>query len=190
MSLQDLEMNIMYAIQHLRCGFLDSLMVGLTTIVGSYGYLWVAVGALMCFFKKTRKAGAAVLISYAFVYLGGNLLLKDWIARPRPCHIDETIELLVKRPSSFSCPSTHTAWSFGAATAIAMELKKKWGIPVCVLAAVIGFSRLYLFVHFPTDVLFGVALGIAFGIAAAYIVRFVSGKWDARHELRAEAHEE
>ena len=183
--LEGIDFDILHAIQHLRGDFLDTVMVALTNIVGSYGYLWIAVGVIMCIFKKTRKCGAAVLVSYIFVYLGGNLLLKDLIARPRPCHIEQSVELLVKRPSSYSCPSTHTAWSFGAATAICMELKKKWGIPAMILAALIGFSRMYLFVHFPSDVLFGAVLGVVFGIAASLLVRFVCDKYSDNKSLAA-----
>lgn len=113
-----------------------------------------------------------MLVSYGLVFLTGQLILKDLIARPRPCHIDEAIELIVKKPSSFSCPSTHSAWAFAAATAIFMHHKKA-GIGVYVLAAIIGFSRLYLFVHFPTDVLFGAVLGALCGLASVKLVNFV-----------------
>ena len=170
-----MDFDILYAIQNLRCGFLDTLMVLLTNIVGSYGYLWIAVAAVLCIFKKTRRTGITVLVSYILVFLVGQFVLKDLIARVRPCIIDQSVELLVSRPTSYSCPSTHTAWSFGAATAIFLYHKRA-GIAAFVLAAIIGFSRLYLFVHFPTDVLAGVVLGIAAGFGAYYLVRFVSGK--------------
>lgn len=174
-----MEFDILYAIQNIRCQFLDGLFVTLTDIVGSYGYLWLAVGALLCVFKKTRKCGFAVLLSYALVFVTGQFVLKDWIARVRPCNIDTAVELLVARPSSYSCPSTHTAWSFAAATAIFMD-RKKWGIGAFVLATLIGFSRMYLFVHFPTDVLVGVVLGVAAGIGAVYIVRLISKQIDKK----------
>ena len=181
-----MDFSILYAIQKLRCEFLDSFMVLLTNIVGSYGYLWLAVAAVLCIFKRTRKSGIAVLISYVLVFLAGQFVLKDLIARVRPCVIDQTVELLIKRPTSYSCPSTHTAWSFGAATAIFLHHRKA-GIAAFVLAAVIGFSRLYLFVHFPTDVLAGIVLGVAAGIAAYYIVRFVSNKIGAKKKTAKEA---
>ena len=174
-----MDFDILYAIQHLRCDFLDQFILILTKAAGDYGHVWLIVGALLLPFRKTRKAGIAVLLSYALVYVIGQFALKDWIARPRPCHIDETVELLIKRPSSFSCPSTHSAWAFAAATAISMEHRKA-GIALFTVAVLIAFSRLYLFVHFPTDVLFGAVLGAICGIAAVYLVRFVFRKLEAR----------
>ena len=168
-----MDFSILYGIQNIRCDFLDQSVLVLSKIAGDYGHLWLIAGVLLCIFKKTRKSGIAVLVSYGLVFLTGQLLLKDLIARPRPCHLDETIELIVKRPSSFSCPSTHSAWAFAAATAVFMHHRKP-GIGVYALAAIIGFSRLYLFVHVPTDVLFGAALGVFCGFAA---VKLVDAVW-------------
>ena len=155
-----MEFSILYGIQQMRSPALDSFILTLTSIMGSYGQIWVIVGIALCFFRKTRRCGLAVLLSYILVYLVGQFGLKDGIARARPCHVDQTVELLVKRPTSYSCPSTHTAWAFAAATSILLYFRKS-GICVMLVAALIGFSRLYLFVHFPTDVLFGAVLGIA-----------------------------
>ena len=149
---------------------LDSFFLGLTKIAGSYGQLWVIVAALLLIFKKTRKAGVSVLIAYLAVFLIGQLALKNLFSRPRPCQMDEAFALLVARPSSSSFPSTHSAWAFGAATAIFMQ-HRKMGVAAYVVAALIGFSRLYMFLHFPTDVLFGMVLGIALGVLASRITK-------------------
>ena len=158
-----MEFSFLYAIP--RTALLDSFFLGLTKITGSYGQLWVIVAALLLIFKKTRKAGVSVLIAYLAVFLIGQLALKNLFSRPRPCQIDEAFALLVARPSSSSFPSTHSAWAFGAATAIFMQ-HRKMGVAAYVVAALIGFSRLYMFLHFPTDVLFGMVLGIALGVLA------------------------
>ena len=158
-----MEFSFLYAIP--RTTLLDSFFLGLTKIAGSYGQLWVIVAALLLIFKKTRKAGVSVLIAYLAVFLIGQLALKNLFSRPRPCQIDEAFALLVARPSSSSFPSTHSAWAFGAATAIFMQ-HRKMGVAAYVVAALIGFSRLYMFLHFPTDVLFGMVLGIALGVLA------------------------
>ncbi|MCQ2404696.1 MAG: phosphatase PAP2 family protein [Clostridia bacterium] len=176
-----MDFDILYAIQNLRCEFLDKFVLALTWLVGDYGQLWAIVGAVMLFFKKTRKCGIAVLVSYALVFLGGQYVLKDLIARERPCVIDQTVELLVARKTSYSCPSTHTAWAFAAATSIFLHFKK-WGIGLFVVAAVIGFSRLYLFMHFPTDVLFGAALGAAFAVGTFYLLKVFRKKEPAKEE--------
>ena len=158
-----MEFSFLYAIP--RTEVLDSFFLGLTRIAGSYGQLWLIVAALLLIFKGTRKAGVSVLIAYLAVFLIGQLALKNLFSRPRPCQIDEAFALLVARPSSSSFPSTHSAWAFGAATAIFMQ-HRKMGVAAYVVAALIGFSRLYMFLHFPTDVLFGMVLGIALGVLA------------------------
>ena len=161
-----MEFSFLYAIP--RTAVLDSFFLAVTKIAGSYGQLWVIVAAMLLIFKKTRKAGVAVLLAYAAVFLIGQYGLKNLFSRLRPCQIDLDFALLVDRPSSSSFPSTHSAWAFGAATAIYMRHKKS-GVAAFIAAALIAFSRMYLFLHFPTDVLFGIVLGIALGVFANWI---------------------
>ena len=161
-----MEFSFLYAIP--RTAVLDSFFLGLTRVAGSYGQLWVIVAVLLLIFKKTRKAGVSVLIAYLAVFLIGQLALKHLISRPRPCQVDQAFALLVARPSSSSFPSTHSAWAFGAATAIFMQ-HRKMDVAAYVVAALIAFCRLYMFLHFPTDVLFGAALGIALGVFAHWV---------------------
>lgn len=167
-----MDFAILYAIQNIRTPLLDKIMVLITSIPGSYGQMWVALGILLLIFKKTRKCGLVILFSYLLVFGVGQYVLKDLIARPRPCHIDETIELLIKRPSSYSCPSTHSAWAFAAATSIFL-FNKKLGIFTYVFSALVAFSRMYLFVHFPTDVLLGIVMGIVFAYLSKVIINKV-----------------
>ena len=155
-----MELSILHGIQALHNPVLDQIMVTVfNTLVGSLGQLWIVVGLVLLVIPKTRKCGVAVLVSYFVSFLIGNEWLKDWIARPRPCAVDDTVQLIVKKPSSFSCPSVHTYLAFSSAMAI-FHYYKKPGIGVFVFAALIGFSRMYFFVHYPTDVLFGAVLGI------------------------------
>lgn len=155
-----MESSMLHAIQTLHNPVLDKIMVTVfNDLVGSLGQLWIVVGLVLLIIPKTRKCGAAVLLSYAVSFLIGNEWLKDWIARPRPCTVDETVALIVKKPGSFSCPSVHTYLAFSSAMAI-YRYYKKAGINVFVFAALVGFSRMYFFVHYPTDVLFGAILGI------------------------------
>lgn len=107
--------------------------------------------------------------SYLLVYVVGQYILKDLIARPRPYHIDQTIELLIKGPSSYSCPSTHSGWTFAIAASIFLY-NKKLLILTYIFSSLIAFSRLYLFVHFPSDVVFGIVLGILFAVFAKYLI--------------------
>lgn len=155
-----MELSILYAIQTLHNPGLDAVMVNVfNKMVGSLGQLWIVVGIVLLVIPKTRKCGVAVLLSYVVSFLIGNECLKDLIARPRPCAVDETVQLIVKKPGSFSCPSVHTYLAFSSAMAI-FHYYKKAGVGVFVFAALVGFSRMYFFVHYPTDVLFGAVLGI------------------------------
>lgn len=167
-----MEFSILYSIP--RTELLDRFFLLINGLTGEYGQLWLALGIVLLIFRKTRWTGAAVLISYFAVLIFGHLLLKHLIDRPRPCQIDQAFQLLVNRPGSSSFPSTHSGFAFGAATAVFMKYKKE-GTALLILAALSAYSRMYLFLHFPTDVLTGVVLGIIFGIAGAKICERKSG---------------
>ena len=171
-----MELSFLYAIP--RTPILDTFFLFITKMAGSYGQLWVIVGAALLIPKKTRRTGIAVLISYVGVFVFGQFILKNLFNRPRPCHIDQAFEMLVKRPTSSSFPSTHSAWSFAGATAIFMKFRKP-GIAVFVISALIAFSRMYLFLHFPTDVLCGIIFGMLLGFAADKLCDFIAKKKEA-----------
>ena len=158
-----MDFEILYLIQNIRTPLLDKLMVTITSIPGNMGEMWITLGIILLLFKKTRKCGLVLCVSYLLVYGMGQYVLKDLIARPRPCHIDQTIELLISRPSSYSCPSTHSGWAFASATSIFLY-NKKVGLLTYIFSSLVAFSRMYLFVHFPSDVLFGIVLGVAFAL--------------------------
>lgn len=171
-----MEFSILYWIQNLRSDFLDSLMTAIfNDIVGSKGEIWVILGIILLLIPKTRKTALCVLSAYIIAYFIGDGILKDLIARPRPCMIDETVELLVKRPTSFSCPSVHSMLAFASAASV-FWFHKKTGIAVLVFAALVGISRMYFFVHFPTDVLFGAVLGFITGTAVCFLIKKSEGK--------------
>ena len=153
---------------------LDKFFVFVTTL-GNGGAIWIlAAIALLCF-KKTRSMGCVLAISLIFCLLISNLTLKPLISRPRPFSIDSSIVPIIPLPSDFSFPSGHTTSSFAAAAAIYC-CNKKWGIFATVLAALIAFSRLYLMVHYPSDVIFGVVLGTFLGFAAKKSFDFIRRK--------------
>ena len=165
-----MELSILHAIQTLHNPVLDKIMIVVfNNLVGSIGQLWIVVGVILLIIPKTRKCGVAVIVSYVVSLLIGNEWLKDMIARPRPCAVDDTVQMIVKKPSSFSCPSVHTYLAFSSAMAI-FHYYKKPGIGVFIFAALIGFSRMYFFVHYLTDVLFGAALGILTAFAVCWLL--------------------
>lgn len=168
------ELNILWWIrEHLTNPFLDTVMPYISSLARN-GEVWILLALVLVCFKKTRKVGVAMGIAMACGYLIGNLGLKNLFARTRPYDVTE-VELLVAKLHDFSFPSGHTLVSFEAATAL-WYYHRRWGIAAFVLAALIALSRLYLFVHYPTDVLAGALLGIGIGLASCWVVNRSSRK--------------
>lgn len=168
-----MEFTILHAIQNLHNPLLDSIMVFLSTIANS-GEVWIVIGILLLIFKKSRKTGVVVLLSLLFMLVTSNIVLKNVVMRDRPCWIDQTVQLLIDIPKDYSFPSGHTMAGFASATSI-FFYHKRLGIAAYVLASSIAFSRLYLFVHFPTDILGGLIIGIALAFLARWIVEKIAG---------------
>ncbi len=157
---------------NMKCAFLDAVMPVITKF-GDGGIFWILVAVALVCLPKHRRGGLGVGIALLLGVLVCNVTLKPLIARPRPYdyqleHFGNVISLLISAPKDFSFPSGHTLASFEAATALLLY-DKRFGIPAVVLAAAVAFSRLYLYVHYPTDVLCAVVLGILFGIVG-YLV--------------------
>ncbi|MBQ7920580.1 MAG: phosphatase PAP2 family protein [Lachnospiraceae bacterium] len=146
-------------------------MVFITTL-GNAGIFWICLGLLLLAVPRTRKCGGCMLLSMALTFILGNLILKNMVARPRPFTVATDIVLKIPQPGEYSFPSGHTMNSFTAATTVFLFYKKS-GIAAFVLAALIAFSRMYLFVHYPTDILGGIVLGI---VDALLIFRLTSKK--------------
>ncbi len=166
----ELDFSVLYWIQeNLRCAFLDGVSAFLS-VSFDMGLFWIALGLILLIFRRTRAGGLAVLISLIVTFLVGELGLKNIFCRVRPCNIDFSVPLAVDRPEAYSFPSGHTGSSFAAAFAL-FGFNRRLGIPALVLAAVIGLSRIYLFVHYPTDVFAGMLLGLSVAFAVVYIFR-------------------
>ena len=165
------EFSILYALQDIHSPVLDKIILFITSL-GDDGILWIAIGGICLFLKKYRRMGLHLLLSMMCTFILGNLIIKNMVARPRPCDIDTAVTLLLSRPHGYSFPSGHSINSMSAAFALFLN-NKKIGIPAIIVAALIGFSRMYLFVHFPTDVLVGFVIAILVAIAVDYAVRKV-----------------
>ena len=158
----NLDWNILHGIQtSLACPLLDFVMPRITTL-GNGGAIWlVAAGGLLCT-RKYRRQGVILLAGLAAGALVGNVFLKHLVARARPCWLDPGFSLLIPVPQDYSFPSGHTLSSFVGAT-ILTRTDRRFGWAAIPLAVLIAFSRLYLYVHFPSDVLTGAVLGICIG---------------------------
>ncbi len=163
--------------ENLSCGFLDFFMP-LVTLLGEGGIFWIAVTLVLLCFKKTRRAGLVMAVSLAIGLVAVNLTLKPLVARPRPYTVDENVKLLVNKLSDYSFPSGHTLACFECSVALLICGFKKWGGAALTFAFLVAFSRLYLYVHYPTDVLTGMALGTAFAFFAKYVVDKLYAKYE------------
>jgi len=171
-----MELPILDWIQtHLRCAFLDVFFPVITHLADA-GLFWIALAVVLLFFKKTRKTGWMMGLALIFGLLVCNLTLKPLVARVRPYDINTAVSLLIEKPHDFSFPSGHTQASFGAAMVLLFR-DKRFGIPAVVLAVLIAFSRMYLYVHYPTDILTAAVLGTLFAFLAVRIVETLYRKF-------------
>lgn len=163
-----LDWTILQAIQsHMVCPFLDFLMPKIT-LLGNGGAIWLAAALGLICTKKYRKQGLLLLGGIALGTLVGVVGLKNLIARPRPCWLDTSVPLLIPVPQDYAFPSGHTLVSAIGAT-ILTGTDRRFGYAAIPLAVLIAFSRLYLFVHFPTDVLAGAVLGVTIGVLMLWV---------------------
>ena len=168
--------------EHFTCKAMDIIMKCFT-FLGEVGWFWILLGIALVAFPKTRRIGVTVIAALGISFLVCNLAVKPMVGRIRPYDLKEGIELIVSKPTDFSFPSGHTSASFAAAAAI-FAYRKKWGSGALALAALIAFSRLYLYVHYPSDVLAGLVLGVFAGAAAYYIVKTIYGSIDKKRDLK------
>ena len=129
------------------------------TTLGNAGVIWIVFSVGLLIPKKTRRVGVLALVSLFFSALIDNVILKNVVARTRPYDVIEGLTSLVGAQKDYSFPSGHTGSAFAAAVVMFRELPKKLGIPILVFACLMGLSRLYVGVHYPSDVLGGVLIG-------------------------------
>lgn len=164
------EMGVLEWIQGISSPGMDTAMLGVTYSATS-AVLWLVLAFLLTCSRRYRKMGVAVIVSVLVAYVVVDVVMKPLIDRPRPFEFAD-VALLVDAPTTSSFPSGHTASSFAAATAI-LVYDRRAGAVAVLYAALVGFSRLYLFVHWPTDVLAGAAVGI---VVALLAIRFMD-RW-------------
>lgn len=178
------DLSVFEWIQSIQCGFLNAVMVFITTL-GNAGAIFIVLALVLLCTKKYRKAGLAVAVALIVMLICNDLFLKEFLARPRPFNLLATdpekyafwgegyvYPELIGKPSSYSFPSGHTSSAFAAAIALLCH-NRKLGIPVTIFAAIMGFSRIYVEVHYCTDVIAGVVSGTICALIAVLIVKFL-----------------
>lgn len=203
--MQSVELGILFAIQNIRSPILDVIMKYFSAS-SNHGEIWILVGLLLAsyYYRKNQNekrkyytqlyrigekrnrtvatgkesvlnVGVTVLIAILFSFIITNLSIKPIVMRLRPYEFVEGINLITGELSDYSFPSGHTSVSFAGAVAI-MIWNRKWGVIALIVASIIAFSRMYLFVHWPTDVLAGVFVGIFCGVSAYFVHKFLHKK--------------
>lgn len=160
--------------KYMQNSILDTFFA-LFTRLGDAGILWLVLAIAMICFKKTRKVGIILLVSLAFEAIICNLIIKPIVGRTRPYEVNNAVKLLINKPIDSSFPSGHTCASFTIVSALYCCKERLW-VPCLITAVLIAFSRLYLYVHFPSDVLVGLLLGLFIGWLGYFVVEKVSDK--------------
>ena len=164
-----MELRFLDFLQTIHTPLLDKILAFITSL-GNAGIIWIVLAVVLLILPKTRKTGIIVAAALLMDLVLCNLILKNLVARVRPYDVNTAIAILIKKPLDFSFPSGHTAASFAAMTALFLAKMKKAWIAALVLAVLIAFSRLYFYVHYPTDVLGGAVVGILSGVIGYAIV--------------------
>lgn len=164
-----MELRFLDFLQTIHTPLLDKILAFITSL-GNAGIIWIVLAVVLLILPKTRKTGIIVAAALLMDLVLCNLILKNLVARVRPYDVNTAIAILIKKPLDFSFPSGHTAASFAAMTALFLAKMKKAWIAALVLAVLIAFSRLYFYVHYPTDVLGGAVVGILSGSIGYAIV--------------------
>ena len=174
------EQALVWIAQHVRSGLLDPFMK-LYTRLGDAGMLFIVLGLVLLLFKSTRKAGFSALCAMLIGLVVVNFTIKPLIARERPWLVIENFVNLVPEKDPNSFPSGHTNAAFAFALALCMTAPKRWMKIAAVCAAVVmGLSRLYVGVHFPSDVLVGALIGSICGLIGVWVVKMVWERLEPR----------
>ena len=172
---------LLYVQDHMRGGIFDGFFSAITHL-GDAGIFWLILTAILLCFKKTRKAGLFSAAALAGSVLLNNVILKNLIGRTRPYEMIEELHLLkgLTEAGDPSFPSGHTAASFASCVAILPNVRKRWWAPLILMAVLISVSRVYIGIHYPSDIVGGLVSGVLLGILANVIGNRVLNWWENR----------
>ncbi len=153
-----------------RKNWLNRLMIFVTTI-GNHGIVWFMLAIPMLFFYELRRTGMSIIMAMAVAFLSGEMIIKHLVKRNRPCKSVEKEKMLIRIPIDYSFPSGHSTSSFAVFTVILLTMPQIC-IPVFILASMIAFSRMYLQVHYPSDVACGIIIGMICGYVSVKYLNY------------------
>ena len=171
----EIDLRILNGIQNtLRCDVLDWFLPRFTSL-GEKGWIYIVIALVLLAIPAYRKWGASLVTALLFGLLFGNMMLKNLVGRTRPYDLVGYYELLVDPLHDYSFPSGHTMAAFEFFVVVCMmPVKRRYKVIAGICAVVMAFSRLYLYVHFPSDVLAGALLGSLFGFLGVKLTQMVS----------------
>ena len=178
-SIDSFDISILeYVMNNIRKDWLDPIVIFITHL-GKAGIAWILLIMVLLVIKKTRRVGIACAMALVINVILCNFIIKPLIARPRPYDLYEQIICIVKPQWDYSFPSGHTWSGISSALIILMDNRRR-GIAAMIMAVVIAFSRLYLYVHFPSDVLAGAVFGVLMALLTEKIVEKYLPKMPAK----------
>lgn len=176
-AIYNFDSNILLYIQeNIRTDILNSFFITFTKL-GNGGILWIALALTLLCFKRTRKVGLVISIALLIGTLITNVTLKNLVARTRPFYTIADLQTLIAYPTDYSFPSGHTTSAFASCTSLFIMLDKRYSFLFLVFATLMGFSRLYVGVHYPTDVFIGLIVGVLSAIISFYIIKYLYLKY-------------
>lgn len=153
-----IDISIMLWIQeYLRSPLMDSIMLFFTRI-GDLLALWIFIIFIILLLKKEKRNAIQLALSLVVTFIISEVLLKNMIKRPRPFVENSQLPSLIEQPNTYSFPSSHSSTSFAVATSLTF-INRIWGLVAYPIAILIAFSRVYLNVHHPSDVIVGMLVG-------------------------------
>lgn len=162
---------LLYVQEHIRNSIMTPVLK-LITSLGDGGAVWLFLILCLLLHKRTRRTGITALVAFVIVYITNDLMLKNVIARARPFDVLSQLHILIKPPTDYSFPSGHTAISFAVAGVICSSGDRKWKIGALLLAFIMGFSRIYVGVHYPSDVICGAIEGFIISLLVSLYSRY------------------
>ncbi|MBE6734312.1 MAG: phosphatase PAP2 family protein [Ruminococcaceae bacterium] len=172
-KLKELDLKVLKAIKKLH-NHTNNRIMAVITHLGTGGSVWFALCIPLIISRQLRTAGLNILLSLFITWLIGEITIKRLVARVRPSEELPEDEQIIKRPKFYSFPSGHSASSFSVVAVTILRCPLWIIIPVAILAALIAFSRLYLRVHYLTDVVAGVVLGLGCGFSSVAIYNIIA----------------
>lgn len=159
---------LLFIQEHLRFTEINPAVIFITRL-GDSGFIWIVLSIILLFPKKTRRAGILSLVALLGSLCITNFFLKNYVARVRPYEVIQGLNCLVEKAVDWSFPSGHASAAFASAVVIYKSRPKRLGIPCMILAIAIALSRLYVGIHYPSDVICGVIIGTLIGLIVFWL---------------------